>query len=353
MRAGHDDLAVIPASGQLQPRDHGLQARQFRRPVIAAAGEQIDIAAVDPGQQPVAVEFDLVDPLLRIRRRAVGGCGQLRRQHRGQLRTGRLRREPTCNACTAIPAKARLGGNAMRGSGCQRIRRRRRRRRDAVRQFIDHTELAGRPHVPILLLDEQPRWLLFALALDANQGPLATQFPPAQFELDAAAPKALARVGERSPGAGVPDHHAPRPILPCGNRAFKARVGDRMVLHLHRHAFDRGIEARPFGHGPALHGAVEFKAEVIVQVTGPVFLDHERQCASGACTALRRFRREREIPFGPVAGQRVGAGDHGWRWVLHAVSHRASIRRCRSTLCATGHIESRWQRAASVQSPLR
>src|SRR5664279_5859997 len=82
-----------------------------------------------------------------------------------------------------------------------------------------------------------------------------------------------------------------------------------MVLDLDRHAFVLGIETRSFGHGPALHGAVQFEAEVVMQADGPVFLDDERQSARGGPAAIGRLRSYREIAFCVVLPQR-GGGDN-------------------------------------------
>ena len=60
-------------------RRHGRGDRRiFMGPVEPGAGEELYRAAVEPRVHAVAVEFDLVQPLIALRRR-VDELGQLRR----------------------------------------------------------------------------------------------------------------------------------------------------------------------------------------------------------------------------------------------------------------------------------
>ena len=69
----------------------------------------------------------------------------------------------------------------------------------------------------------------------------------------------------------------PPPYSPFGIVPSKSLYSMRVVLDLHRQPLDRRVEARPLGHGPALHHAVELEPEIEVQVTGGVLLDDEGQ----------------------------------------------------------------------------
>src|SRR5687768_9485580 len=97
----------------------------------------------------------------------------------------------------------------------------------------------------------------------------------AQFKLQLTVAITLVRVLERNPRSPVPDDDFARAILSGRDLAFKTVVGNRMVFNVNRHAFVIRIEARSFRHGPALHGSVEFKPEVVMQTGGPVLLDNK------------------------------------------------------------------------------
>ena len=68
-----------------------------------------------------------------------------------------------------------------------------------------------------------------------------------------------------------------------------------------------GIEARPFWNGPAEQHPVKLQAEVVVQVTRAVLLDHEAQGgALGLPHPAFRLGSDREIAFLAVELERHG-----------------------------------------------
>ena len=67
-------FAVDERSARRELGDGLGDVGEFAGPVEALAGEQADLAAVEPGLDPIAVELDLMHPALPARcRRAQGG----------------------------------------------------------------------------------------------------------------------------------------------------------------------------------------------------------------------------------------------------------------------------------------
>src|SRR5437762_895970 len=85
---------------------------------------------------------------------------------------------------------------------------------------------------------------------------------------------------ERLVGTAIPEHHGPAAVLAARNDALEAVVLDRMILDFDGEPSRRWIEARSLRDGPALHDAAELEPEVVVEVTGGVLLDDERECAA-------------------------------------------------------------------------
>src|SRR3546814_8577849 len=77
---------------------------------------------------------------------------------------------------------------------------------------------------------------------------------------------------------------------------------------LHGHALDARIVAGALGHRPAFHGAVQFRAEVVVQPAGPVLLDDEGAPSFIGPAAGGGFRSALEIAFVAVSLQGVRHG---------------------------------------------
>ena len=103
-RAEDHDLAVEPGWPDRQRRDLCSQRRHLRRPVVAAAREELALAVLDARHQAIAVELGLDDPVaLRRRRRE-------RRQLRREL--GRQ---------AARHSRRQVGGR--QGRACPSLRR--------------------------------------------------------------------------------------------------------------------------------------------------------------------------------------------------------------------------------------
>lgn len=85
------------------------------------------------------------------------------------------------------------------------------------------------------------------------------------------------RVAFRLPDTAVPDDHVPCTIVAFRDMALEIGVVQRVILHMHRQAAHLGVQRRAFGDRPAFQGAIELQAEVVVQMTGVVFLDAELQ----------------------------------------------------------------------------
>src|SRR5690606_33125720 len=131
-----------------------------------------------------------------------------------------------------------------------------------------------------------------ARQVGAHQGPVAGELLALQAELELAAPVALVRIAVGLPDAAIPDDHIARAVLPGRNGALEAGVVQRMGFHVHGQALVLGVQAWALGHRPALQGAVQFQAEVVVQTAGVVLLDDETQGATlAAALAYRRFIR--------------------------------------------------------------
>ena len=354
LRIRHHDLAVVPARRQARFTQAALQGTELGRPVVAVAGDELHVVAVDAGEHPVAVELDLVDPRAGIARRCVGKHGELRRElvgQRGRLGFGRQ------HGLRARLATWRLLCRRRRARGRRGLRHRQ--RLHAVGQLVDHAELGGRPHVGIALLDEQPRLLFFVVLLDPHQHPAAVQLVAVQVELEVALAQALVRIAHRTPEALVPDDDLARAVLLRGDGAFEAGIRQRVILDVDRHALFLRIEARALGHGPAHQRAVEFEPEVVVQPARPVLLHHEGQAIGSRNAAFGRLRRDLEITLGAVAAQ--GGVGCGCRSIGHAV--RFSLRPPRLTRDARRRVgkrrvglsepAERCQRTASRKSTTR
>ena len=96
VRAQGDQLAVEQRRLHLRvARPAGGERRQPIGPVMAVAGHQPGLAALDPDQQAVAVELDLADPARALRRRLgdrAQSCGRLLVRQRAAHRARRGRR---------------------------------------------------------------------------------------------------------------------------------------------------------------------------------------------------------------------------------------------------------------------
>ena len=236
---GNHDLPVVPARWQLEAVEGALQRQELGCPVMTVARQKARACSVVAHQHAIAIELDFIQPLLDVRRRACTQRGQLRRQRAGQYSGHGLGR----------PVVTRYRATAFHGGGSAR---RRAQGLHAVRQLVDQAVLGGWAGRCVLLLHQQPRHLLFALALHAHQHPAAMQLVAMQLELQVAVSNPLLRVMQRSPRSGVPHNDLACAVLLGGNGSFELCIGQWVVLDLHSHALDARVQAGPLGHGPTL-----------------------------------------------------------------------------------------------------
>ncbi len=68
-----------------------------------------------------------------------------------------------------------------------------------------------------------------------------------QLELQMAIADPLLRVLQRDSGSGVPHDDLASAVLFGRDGSFEVRIGKRVILDLHGHAFDARVEAGPLG----------------------------------------------------------------------------------------------------------
>ena len=113
------------------------------------------------------------------------------------------------------------------------------------------------------------------------------------------------RIAFRHPGAAIPDHHGAAAIFAFRDRTLEGVVFDRMVLDVDGEAFFVGIQAGAAGHRPALHHAVEFKPQIVMQPRRRVLLnDIAVAAARGLCGRAAPVSRRIFAFFGKFRGPR-------------------------------------------------
>ena len=154
---------------------------------------------------------------------------------------------------------------------------------------------AARLFVPAF--DQQPILVAVAIAsAHSHQVPAAVEFFAVEHEIEVPFCVALVRIAFSNPVAAVPDHHRTATVLTLRNGALERIVFDRMILDVHSKPFFARIEARPPRHGPALHHAIEFEAEIVMQPPRRVFLDHIA-ISDAVAFAAARLSGDAEFPF--------------------------------------------------------
>ena len=265
------------------------ELRELGGPVEAVAGDQPDLAALNAGEEAIAVVFDLVQPFGTRRRRDRRGR-QLRFEidrHRRLSRTGDPVRPARGRrlAFSGIPHPIAVAGDRFeRAAGL-----------DAERIVGNDGIAALRHRRVVALLDQQPVRASFAggLAAHPHQRPVAVQLLAAQLEFEHALGMGRRRVGVgRDPGAAVPQQHRAAAVLAFGDHALETAIVERMVLDLDGEPLLAGVEARSLRHRPALQDAVELETEIEVQPARLVLLDDERESGAAA------FLREGRLPAG-------------------------------------------------------
>src|SRR5271169_1858436 len=95
--------------------------------------------------------------------------------------------------------------------------------------------------------------------------PAAVELFAVEIENEMALGVALVRIAFRSPAPAIPDHHGAAAIFAFRDGAFERVVFDRMILDVNGETFFVGIEAWPARDGPALHHAVKFEPQIVMQ----------------------------------------------------------------------------------------
>ena len=176
------------------------------------------------------------------------------------------------------------------------------------RLFFQYVLVARAAGFLVLAFDQQPIVVTVAACprAHAHQMPAAVQLLAVEIENEMALGVALVRIAFGKPAAAIPDHHGAAAIFAFGDRALEGVVFDRMILDMDGEAFFIGIEARAAGHRPALHHAVEFEPQIVMQPPRGVLLDHIPVPAAVAAFSSARFRRHAEFPLFPVSFERHG-----------------------------------------------
>jgi hypothetical protein len=85
----------------------------------------------------------------------------------------------------------------------------------------------------------------------------------------------LMRVVGRDPHPAIPDNDRTGAVLAFRDGTLERAIVGRMILHMNRETLFPGDETGAFGNCPALQRAIEFKAQVIVQLARPVLVYHK------------------------------------------------------------------------------
>ncbi len=275
MFVGHHHFTVEPSRLQPQRSERFGLLRQFVRPVMAIAGEQLHLIMIDARHDPVTVELDLVAPLTFGR--AVDQRGQFRFELGGNFRLVRAGQRArgflAWFGSRLVQRFDLLGGKLGFIDQCT---------------FTEHAVGFGEQNIVVILragggvlmFDQEPVFL-FARHVRAHQVPDAAELLALQFEFQLALGIGFLRIFQWNPHAAIPDNHITGAVMPFRNAALEGRVIERMVFDMHGQSLDFGVEGRPFRHRPALQRAIEFEAKVIMQVRGVVLLNAELQGGIG------------------------------------------------------------------------
>src|SRR5665647_404319 len=289
------------------------ERREPRRPVEPVASEKRDVALGDPREDAVAVELDLVRPLVAFGR-PDDECGQGKRRLLGWGTAAATflpapgtvpaasggRRVVAGGPCLAANDRGLVTGHRRQTCrGRPSVRRRRRRPGDFLHGApTRHAAIADAPEVGnarlrvfVPLLDEQPV-LAGAGALvrlrggvHAHEHPSSVEPPTGEAELELAATIARLGVADGLPAPGVPEHHRTAAVFAFGDHPLEAPVLERVILNVQCEAADGRVHAGALRHRPALEHAVHLQAQVPVQLAGGVLVDHEDTAQSALARA--------------------------------------------------------------------
>ena len=178
------------------------------------------------------------------------------------------------------------------------------------------------------MLDQQPvrSRVASAVVLDPHQHPTTLEPLTREHELEIAGRERVLRSlrALRRPQPAIPHLHGAAAVLALRNRAFEVAVVERMIFHLDGQAFVRRIHRRPLGHRPRLEDAVQLQAQIPMQMTRGMLLDHEAPMLRGQHLArAARLLGLGEIPLGPVLLELRRCLFHG-HFRMHASGHPVS-----------------------------
>src|SRR5450631_1859064 len=115
----------------------------------------------------------------------------------------------------------------------------------------------------------------------------------------------LVRIVLWHPGAAVPDHDRAAAIFALRDCAFELVVVNRMVFDLHGETFFTRHQAGAASHRPALHDAIEFEPQIVMQPPRRVLLNDVSVPLSGDNLTLR-LGGDAEPPLA-VIGRKSGS----------------------------------------------
>ena len=240
-------------------------------PVLAAAGQQLHVAAVDVRLQPVAVELDLVHPGVALRRLRFEG----RERRRDEAGEGIARLAgPRLRSCVW-----RFGARGLsRGDVLDRATRDHR-----GGLFLEDVGIGRARARPRRSLDQQPVLaLLAAPGGHADEMPAARELCALEPEIETALLQSAHRVAVGFPAAAVPDDDLAAAVLALRDPSLEVGVVERMVLDMHREPLVARHEARTPGDRPTRERVADLQAEVVMQPTRRMLLDDERVARAAA-----------------------------------------------------------------------
>jgi hypothetical protein len=308
IRVERSNLAVDDAIGKLGCR--GGERLELVGPVQTFARLQRRFVRGDAQLHAIAVELRLVPPLVALRWLL---------DELAQLRLDEVRDFAGClldllgipdgvRACQL--ARVEHEGLRRTALASRDVAHRTTGRHGSI--FVEQL-LRGRgvAHEFVTMLDEQPVRALavVAIAFHAHQHPAALQALAGHRELQLALAQLLfgRALAERLPVTAIPQLHGAAAVLAFRDRAFEVAVVERVIFDLHGQPFVLRRQGGALRHRPGFEHAVELQAQVVVQPTCRVFLDHETQL-------LRCLHRQlaaglgslREIALATVGGKLAG-----------------------------------------------
>ena len=240
------------------------------RVIVAVAREQQRFATRLAGDQPITIELELEQPVVAreriILRFAVHGFDLVRidaAAHRLFL------------ACQEF---SQLGGGAVAGfdffGG------------EAGKDRFLVEDIAGRLHIRVALLDQQP--VLLALFY-FDERPLAVELVTLELEEELPFLESLAPILERHPFAAIPDDHSSGAVVSRWNYPLEIPVLERMVFDFHCQPLVVHVVRRTLGYRPRSQNAVHLQPQIEMEIAGSVLV-HDEKISRGARDRAERLR---------------------------------------------------------------